>query len=201
MLGFGLFVYYEGRSHELNLYHVIWPAIILSAMIADNLIRKIRLKLVSSTHMVFVSIIFSIFLISTTVLMLSSHIYFKRMIQSITYISHPNQLPERELEFIKANTLANSKCLLWMKNQASYYAEAKLSSPIMGPGIVETLLASDADLLNKQIEEVMPSCVILGIDSSEYNSYIIYNTLLKNYEVVKVNPEKTLLLLKPISSN
>ncbi|MBU0640981.1 MAG: LamG domain-containing protein [Planctomycetes bacterium] len=41
IMGAGLFAYYQGRSHELVIKNVAWPAIVLAAMFADRLLAGV----------------------------------------------------------------------------------------------------------------------------------------------------------------
>src|SRR3989304_8991049 len=42
ILGVGVFSYYQGRSHDLNLLHVCYPAIIILTILTDCLLQRIR---------------------------------------------------------------------------------------------------------------------------------------------------------------
>lgn len=44
VLGIGVFVYYQGRSHDLNMLHTSYPVFILLALFADDLLEELKNK-------------------------------------------------------------------------------------------------------------------------------------------------------------
>jgi len=198
ILGLGLFTYYEGRSHVANLFKVMWPAIIISLFFADETIRSVRLKLINSVNLVLPAIIITTLLLCTT--LFASNIftvYSDLRHQWRNRHAFINPLILSELQFIKNNTYKGQACLLLLKNQATYYAESGLVSPIKGPGLVETMLKSDVTYLTNQVTDKNPECVLLGRNESEFNLGFNYDDLFKNHIVVKTNKEDTIRLLQP----
>jgi hypothetical protein len=51
LLGLGLFTYYLGRSHVLNLVTVCWPALIVAVLIADESCRVVRCRAASPAYL------------------------------------------------------------------------------------------------------------------------------------------------------
>jgi hypothetical protein len=51
VLGLGLFYYYQGRSHVLNLVSVGWPAMLIAGILADQHLRAIRAGLLGRWHL------------------------------------------------------------------------------------------------------------------------------------------------------
>lgn len=55
MLGVGLFIYYQGRSHDFNLIAVCWPAVMIALILTDETIRAVRAKILQ-TRQIFLPI-------------------------------------------------------------------------------------------------------------------------------------------------
>lgn len=200
ILGLGLFTYYEGRSHVANLFKVMWPALIISLFFAEQTIRSIRLKLISPINIIFPAEIITVFLICFALFAANSlNIYTDLRNQFRNQHRFVSPLVSSELQFIKDNTYRGQDCLLLIKNQATYYAESDLVSPIKGPGLVETMLKADLAYLKNQVNEQIPKCVMLGRNESEFNLGLNYDELFKKYIVTKTNKENTIQLLQPES--
>ena len=197
ILGIGLFVYYEGRSHSFNLLSVMWPAIFLGMIFLDDSLRSIRLRLLGLANIIPVSTFFT-FVIGVNILLCCNITHVTSDIQNNlfgeTSVASPVVLDE--LRFIKHHTTINQSCVILTMRQGIYYAEAGLSSPIVGPGVIEMLLRSDADNFVEQFKSIQPSCVFLGSGKSEFNSGIDYVKLFANYIIKDKNQYGTVYFLQ-----
>lgn len=198
VLGIGLFTYYQGRSHVANLFKVMWPAILISLFFAEQAIRSIKLKLTHPVNLIFPTVITTLLLLCSTVFLANGFTMFSDLSQQWQKrYTFQNPLIGSELQFIKENTYRGQACWLLIKNQASYYAESGLVSPIKGPGLVETMLKSDVAYMTNQVLEKKPACILLGRNESEFNPGFNFDELFKNYVLVKQNRENTIHLLRP----
>jgi hypothetical protein len=197
LLGFGLFSYYEGRSHVTNLFKVFWPALLIMIITTDNTLHRIRNKSLELNEIWLPIAAVTFLLICNLKFMLT----LPRMWQEVNYnfnTRHTIDWPisASEITFIKQFSEPNQQCLILSKRQAIYYAESGLVSPLNTPGLVETLLKPDLEQLLKPLYSGSIDCIFLGI-GSESKPYISLDLekLKKIYQVISINSEKTMLYL------
>lgn len=197
LLGMGLFVYYEGRAHPFNLMYVMWPSVILGMIFLDIVIRCVKLKLIGIANIIPVSTFLTFvigvnFLLSCKITSVISDI--QHNLFGEASVASPVVLDE--LKFIKKHSSVGQSCVILTLRQGIYYAEAGLSSPIVGPGFVEILLKSDADNFTQQFQSTRPNCVFLGINKSGLNLGFNYVNLLSDYKVIDENKSGTIYFLQ-----
>ena len=197
ILGIGLFVYYEGRSHPLNLLSVMWPAVVLGMIFSDAIIRSIKLKLIGFANIIPISAFFSLIVAVNIFLYYNIHRAFFDVSNNLFgESSAASPVVLDELKFIKLHTTIGQSCIILALRQGIYYTEAGLSSPIIGPGLVEMLLKSDATSFEQQFKFFQPNCVFLGAAKSEFNPGFDYVSLFSNYVIKDKNKYGTLYFLQ-----
>jgi len=201
ILGVGVFAYYTGRSHIDNLLVVMWPAIVVSALLVDRLFYLVRKGLISKILLI-LTVPFWVLVLAASVNALSvtpklvknAHLFF-------TYFSVPkDKQVASEIAFIKKEKQHNSECVILSQRQGIYYLEADLASPVTGPGLVETLLLSDRDHLVQQILTHPSQCLFYGMGpaSAVPAMQISLQDLLLHYKIKAKNSEGSMLFLIPI---
>lgn len=197
-LGLGLFVYYQGRSHILNLITVAWPAVIVGAMLADRILRGVRANTLGKELIVLPAAALGIlafcaspFLWSLPVMLNDSISLFDSRNQADSAVVH------NELKFIKEHSRPGEECAILSVRQGIYYAEAKIVSPFSGPGYVETVLEKDRRSMLSQLERKRPTCVFLGLGESSQDLGPEATNILKGYTVIATNQSGTTQYLTP----
>jgi hypothetical protein len=198
-LGLGLFVYYEGRSHILNLITVSWPALILGTLMADRSLRLIgsgrlpRVNTAIPAVAIALMLFCCVFFAKNIVKMWNDATteYKTRGIPSSTLVSS-------ELAFIRKHSRENERCIILARRQGLYYAATGLISPLDGPGYAELITTQDRDDLLHQLKTRKFGCVFLGIGTeSTVELGVPVTDLFTSYKVSAVNPEGTIQLLTP----
>lgn len=198
MLGLGLFVYYAGRSHILNLVTVCWPAAMLIAVFSDEILRSLRAKVAPPSTML-------IAVLGCGMLILAAGSFVARVphfaeltwVQFTTRGQPSDPLASNELAFIQRHASPGSQCLILSQRQGIYHAQALLASPFQGPGIVETVLVADQRRLIHELLSGAYSCVFLGVGPlSSPNFGIDMYEIQKAYDTVDQSPNRTMLFLK-----
>lgn len=164
ILGTGLFVYYQGRSHVLNLLSVCWPALLVATILSDEAMRGVRGRLLPQTFnylpvlvMTVLSICILSFLMKAWMMVdRISDIYKTRNIAIAPYV-------ENEIEFIRTHSSSSQDCLILSKRQGIYYLETGLASPVKGPGLIEIILMEDRNLLMQKVLDGEVGCLFLGV--------------------------------------
>lgn len=199
LLGLGLFIYYEGRSHVLNLISVCWPALMLVAILADRTLRAVNAKLGSSMNVALYIAALAILAFCSEPLLASSG---RMMSSALNRYEHrhnvDDQLVARELSFIRKHSRADEECLIFSRRQGIYYAETGLSSPIRGPGITEMILQRDLDDFVASIKSTQIGCVFMGIGKeSAINVGVDNLKLFQGYHVVATSLGGSMVLMVP----
>ncbi|MBA2710872.1 MAG: hypothetical protein H0U57_09800 [Tatlockia sp.] len=210
MLGLGLFVYYEGRSHVVVLLIVCWPALMIMSITADRTLNYIRSKQLTLSTICMPIATVTFLLVCSIDFVINIPTLVEQAKNQFLTRNIPNYpLTNSELAFIKQHTKPKDECLILSKRQAIYYAESGLVSPINGPGLAETLLKTDLEKTIKPLIEGKITCVFLGINESspvqmglnlvELTDKLSLENLRQKYKVVSQNAEHTMFYLTPNS--
>ena len=146
VLGIGIFTYYQGRSHDTVLTMVMWPAILIAFMAADQTLRAARLgrlpRLVGWATMP--ALVFGVMASFTLLFGLPNLLNV-----ATTTISSlkPDPATARGINvaFIRSQTHGDQSAVILDPGQSVLFIEAGLSSAVKGPGIIEMLLIEDRD--------------------------------------------------------
>lgn len=202
-LGLGLFVYYEGRSHILNLITVAWPALLLTVILADRLARAVRARVahpanrfLAATGMGVVLYLSVAFLQGIPAMMKGVHSSFEAMRRPAS------SLVADELAFIRGHSTPGEKCVILSRRQGIYYASAGLASPLRGPGYAELLTTADRDSLLSQLASGEFSCVFVGLgQESQFEIGVDVLDSLKGYAISAKSPMGSMIYLRPSGSS
>jgi len=153
LLGFGLFPYYQGRSHDIVLSFVIWPAILSAFVIADRSLRAVRASAISPlvgwsvAPIVVFGTLMSLLWLSAVPKM------FKMTYEEVaTIVAGGSPLAEENVAFVLSKIGASKSAVILDPGQSVLFAETGLASAVPGPGMVETLLIDDQ---NRFIDALM----------------------------------------------
>jgi hypothetical protein len=188
ILGVGLFSYYQGRSHNIVLTAVLWPAVLLMAIFIDELrqiisqgteefsLSKMRSWVGFYLLYGFLILLCLIFTVGTV-----SHLNEMANYSLSQFSTSLSEYPEEfqsKIDLIKANTDPNEKVLILAINSGILYAETNTNNPIPVPGITELMAKKDLRKIQAYLES--PSIKKLFIEP----------------EVIKKFPDLTKSLLK-----
>lgn len=206
LLGIGLFSYYSGRSHIYNLVTILWPALVVGAMLVDRVLRCIKVGL-ASKYMALATVPYLLF-ISLCAISLVSGIPFlltgaKNTLQTLHASQDPSHaIVSDEISFMK-NNLHGRECLILSMRQGIYYTQLGYASPLDGPSLIETFLRHDLDsLMNKATDGSIP-CIFLGTGDHSRPSFLFkipIKSFLKRYKISAHNPDQSMILLEPINA-
>ncbi|SKC78223.1 hypothetical protein SAMN05445504_2359 [Burkholderia sp. CF099] len=163
LLGIGLFVYYQGRSHSLNLVTVCWPALLICSLLVDRSLRAVKL-ITADRGLIFLPIAgLAALLYCASPFLLHMDRFWAGSLRTVQTWSLPqDEYVQDEVRFIKRHSKTGEKCVILSKRQGIYYALTGLSNPIDGPGNAELLLTRDRDNLFRQLRDNRFDCVFLG---------------------------------------
>ncbi|MEK7162133.1 MAG: hypothetical protein AAB729_05605, partial [Patescibacteria group bacterium] len=142
VLGIGLFSYYEGRSHDLALIGPLFPAVLLLAIFADQLLNLVKNNIRSIGNMsVLVLLLFILYSAPVSLLVFSPTI--ARTVQAnLKSMNNNNSEFSQNINFIRQNSRPGEKIFVVSQNKEGiYYGES---------GTVSVLdLGSSAEYVSK----------------------------------------------------
>jgi hypothetical protein len=198
-LGLGLFLYYEGRSHVLNLISVCWPSFLLAGILADRIFRLVRAGKLPRINLCLPVVVFA--------LVLFCCIPFARNIERLwddalaNYATRgvaSDPVVSDELTFIRSHSVPGKQCLILSKRQGLYYALTETASPVVGPGYAELLTMRDRAALIRQLSDRRFPCVFIGVGAnSEFDMGVDPLAVLKDYSTVAKSSRGSMLYLLP----
>ncbi|MDD5581056.1 MAG: hypothetical protein PHY16_17525 [Methylobacter sp.] len=149
ILGVGIFSYYQGRSHDVVLTIVAYPAILLWAIFADRLLLNWKAGRLLYPGKIYLLVIMSIFIVALSVLLFSGKSLLiikqaRRGFDSFT-TRYPITALKENIDFIRSNTVFGEKAFIICEPHFDgiYYGNTGLRNPANIPGSTELLLAND----------------------------------------------------------
>lgn len=202
VLGFGIFVYYEGRSHDLNLLKVCFPAILIIIIFTDMLFTKISID-IREKHLnlleISLFVILFFFLIVSSLSFLNTYDSFKHISPSRHAISEsasPTSITQN-IAFIKNNTISGQRILILSYQSGVYYAESDTVSPLDTPGTSEIFLRKDHEKIINFLNnnEIDNNEIFLDADFEHgLDNLNITSTISNKYDVVSKSSDNTMIL-------
>lgn len=163
VLGWGLFVYYQGRSHILNLITVSWPALVIATILADRTLRLVRNGRLGRVHLAMPALALAVLLFCAGPLIANAVPLLRDARERVSLDERvASPLVADELAFIRQHTRPGDACVVLAQRQGFYLAAAGLGSPLRGPGYVEMLTVEDRDDMLAQLAQGRYACVFVG---------------------------------------
>jgi len=180
ILGIGLFSYYQGRSHDFNLFVVNYPAFILLVIYADSLVSEIRtygFKLLPKTF--YLSLIL-FFLLTFFYSFIAKFDLIYQMstsrLPAITGNLLPNAPLTENIDFLKDNTGAGEDILILTNSlrDGIYYGETGTTNAANVPGFSELMLQEDQDKIYSFLKanEKTKVFVTSDVDDNTYSQIL-----------------------------
>ena len=199
VLGWGLFSYYQGRSHILNLITVCWPALLISAILADRAIRFVHAGRLHPLHLTLPSLALAVLLYADWAFVEKGGALWADAWATYSHwgtVASP--IVSDELAFIRAHSREGDSCVILARRQGLYLASARLGSPLEGPGYIEMLTVKDRDKLMSQLTTGRFECVFIGV--GDHNKLALDADIMapfSSYDVVASSPMHTMIFLRP----
>ena len=199
-LGLGLFLHYQGRSHILNLNSVCWPALLLAVILADRVVRFVRLGKLPCAHLCLPAVVLALVLFCCLPFARNiGKLWNDTVSNYVTRNTPSDPLISDELAFIRAHSVRGEQCLILARRQGLYYTSTGLVSPVTGPGYVEMLTMRDLDALLQQLLDKQYGCVFVGRgkDSALELGIDLLAILLQRYSIEATSSKGSMLYLRP----
>ena len=188
VLGIGLFTYYQGRSHDLVLSFVMYPALIVAFVLCDQLLRFVRAGRApavlgwTAAPVVFFGIVMSaLIVISIPHLVKMTKDAVRAMRSDVPNMTTAN------VDFIRQKVGNDRTAYIIDRAQAVYFAESGTHAAIRGPSMVEMLTSQDFQFtLDQLMAHPIDHLFIRQNTAKAYAPQLIQ--LLRVYRPVETNP-------------
>ncbi len=198
ILGVGIFSYYQGRSHDLVLMDVWYPAILLLVIFADDLFYSIKNDIKNyGKILLFVSLLFV--LSSSVFSILDNYPAIYKQIDNrvqITLKQEPTSVT-RDADFVRNHTTKGEEVLILSYKSGVYYLYSQTTSPLKIPGFIEIYLKKDYDKIYDFLKNGEGNKVFLDTDfvnaNYKFNSEVL-RILFQNYKASNLSQDKNIIL-------
>ena len=200
VLGTGIFSYFQGRSYDMNVEMVIYPAVILLGIFCNKLMPDIhikRFKVQFNERMVLFLIVF-LFFIDTAFSMLYTtpeiHSFAKNNATNNDEVK--DMLLKTKLDFVNSNLHKGDTVLILAKDYESYYyGSGEYVSPFSLPNSTEWYFKSDIKTI---LDYIKTTKHLIVIDRTHPQTSDTITKILAQYtSIYKSLPDKSVLILKP----
>lgn len=200
VMGIGIFTYYQGRSHDIVLSFVLWPAILVAFTFVDRVLCAKALGRVPS-FVPWASLPVLAFSLSACFVMIGG---IPRLVDIGDTVFHRlNEATENVVDvnarFISQRVGSADSTVILSAGQSVLFAETGLASAVKGPGVVEMLLQENLDeLVTTLLKDAQPNLFI--DDDGNGQLPVSYQPLLARYAIVDAS-KNGLLHLQPRSTS
>lgn len=201
ILGAGMFVYYQGRSHSWNLLGIAYPAVILLVVFAEDLINGIKeYGIKKYQNLIFVMIIMYFLSFSIFSVIENSPAIYNIINKRISAVNDNSSDTKKNLDFIRRYTVPGEKIFILSGNEGVYYAESHTCAIINTIEFRNIFFKTEIDqlsqfLLNNRDVKVFCDLKIAEIPGF-YHLKGIFDIINQNYRPVDVSESKTMYLVK-----
>lgn len=146
VVGLGLFTYYQGRSHDIVLTFVVWPAIVIAFVLADRTVRAVRAGMLPRPAAWSVAPVVAFGMIVSLLYVADLPKLFGMAYREAMAIKAGRSASLADtISFIKTKVDGSRTAIIVDPGQSVYFAATGLASAIGGPGMIEMLLIEDRD--------------------------------------------------------
>ncbi len=200
ILGMGLFTYFQGRSYDLTLIIVMYPAIIIAGIFCNRLTPEINgFKISYHESLLFFFLPF--FFLADGAL---SMVYFAPDIHTLAATNKllNDNIAAKEFEdqiaFIKKHVPEQDTVIIISKDfESYYYAAGNYYNPLNIPGSTELFLRSDFDEMMHMAGTTRYPVIYDAVNVWEYSDSIV-TLLSQNTEIRDEMPDHSLVFLEPV---
>jgi hypothetical protein len=200
ILGMGLFTYFQGRSYDLTLMIVMYPAIIIAGIFCNKITPETNgFKIRYHEILLFFFIPF-LFLADGAL----SMVYFAPDIHTLaannTILNDNTAAKEYkdQIAFIKKHVPEHDTLIIISKDfESYYYAAGNYYNPLNIPGSTELFLRSDFDELMHMAGKTRYPVIYDAVNVWEYSDSIV-TLLSQNTEIRDEMPDHSLVFLEPV---
>ncbi|MRN56174.1 hypothetical protein [Paenibacillus monticola] len=193
ILGFGLFSYYQGRSHDEVFSIAYYPAFLLIPIYADRLIRsKLKVHIATAYIMLFV-------LTASTITAFIEIPYYGSMYEPrVKQISTRDRTSSvMQVEFIKRYIKKGDAITILSFNSGVFYGETGTVPELNVPGPSEMFFKKDFEIIQNNIRNKKIDRIFLDANYLNFNkslNEIVIKLIKENYVPIDASEDKQMVL-------
>ncbi len=198
VLGCGLFAYFQGRSWDLTITVVMYPAILLLGFFCDLLSEDFSTDFKGMVSLRSILFLFPfLFLADGACAMMGKIVPVLRYGLANVKNSENNNIYQRNSDFLLKNIRLGDTVLIISRNYESfYYAVGLYYNPVRGAGSTELFFKSDVSRIGEMITTAKYP-VVYDRAHEWSNKDSLINLLGQYEETIAENEDHTLLLYRP----
>jgi len=191
--GIGTFAYYQGRSHNWNLFTCSLPAFLLMTLFADDLYvlyksKKLHAELFA---LVLFFLAFSVFQVVFDMKRISS---LMKETENRNNAEPEERYIEKNARFIRENTVKGEEVFIFTGSlYPALYYDLSETSAVINPGFGDLFLRSDYDRILEGLKKNETAKVFLEPEHFQFYDQKIPVILSALYDIRSVNPDLWLL--------
>lgn len=201
LLGIGLFAYYVSRSHPFNLMMVMWPSLLMVALLCDSIVARFR-----RTRRYVPGIVLSIvgtasLALCAVTLLLQEPKFLQAGYKELRNFGAPGaSLFDQDIALLRRHLKPGDRCVIAAYRQGVYHLATNTSSSISGPALSEAVLVRDRQYFIDQVLAGTQPCLFFGAGRSSAALPLQLDQLKQHYRVIDQTPEGDLLFMRPLSA-
>lgn len=197
LLGCGIFSYFQGRSHDLNLIPVVYPAILILTFFAHELWESLNR---SGVFCLSKAVSFSLILVFLGYILLAfiggQGRFAGDIRRGTDSLHHTWCTIDEYLHFIRSHTRPGERIFIDSgTNMGVLYAETKTANPLVTPGFVEGVLQEDLDKNLDFLEMDANTKIFVDMENLEYFLRLRRSAL---YRIEDMSRSARMLLVKKV---
>jgi hypothetical protein len=185
IMGTGMLLYYQGRSHDWGLFGPSFYFFILLTLFLDkslSLLKNNKNLLITFSSILLASVL-SLSLILMTINIKDEGVLLKTVITNVQVQSRMKQLIQMDCYFIRTHTAPAERIIIYSRNSGTYFS--KIPNPsAFNPGFADLFLKSDYDRLEKLIAE---SDVKIFVSENSPEHFKVMVGLFKDLKILDSN--------------
>ena len=194
ILGCGIFSYFQGRSHDLNLTAVAYPAVFILLILARELWGDAAEgKALSFSRGLLLSLILVFFGYVLLTFIGSQDRIAADLRRGMAALGHRWCAMEDDVQFIKDHTRPGERIFIDSgKHMGVLYAETRTANPVNTPGFTELVLQKDLDENLDFLEQKKSAKIFAHLEDLEY-LWLLRRPILFRVEGMSRSSEMALL--------
>jgi hypothetical protein len=195
IMGTGMLLYYQGRSHDYSLFGPSFYFFILLTLFLDKTLSLLKnnKNLLLTCLSIMMAMILSLSVILMTINIKDEFTVLKTSIRDVRETSPKKNVILMNCNFIKKHANPSEKIIILSRNSGTYFSEIPNVSAF-NPGLNDLLLKSDLVRLEKVIAESDVKIFVADISPNAFNRTI---DVLKNLKIIDYNGH--MFFLKKVS--
>jgi hypothetical protein len=201
LLGIGLFAYYVSRSVVFNFMSVMWPAMVIAALLCDSALTQFQRSRRYAPGLPLAVVGIAGLAVGAFSLIFWQPKFLSEGRKVWSTFAPPGQsIIDQEIAFLRRHIHPGQRCVIAARRQGVYHLATETSSPIKGPALTEAVLVRDQQAFVDQVLDGSQPCLIFGAGPASAGLPITLDQLRQHYRVLDKTSTGSLLFMRPLAT-